>query len=135
MGRFLWPKSVRVRTEVGFKDRFDDEFHRHLRYPVAYRRYPQRALTAIRLRDHDAPHRLGSVGLAFQILGQFPQKRFYPDSVLYGLEADPVNAGTASVGANKPPRVTEYVFAADLVVERVKAIGRFLLGLGIQLPL
>ena len=121
--------------EVGFKDRFDDELHRHLRDPVADGRNAQRTQTAVRFGNHDTPHRLGYVGLVFQITGQFLQKRFYPDSVFYGLEADPVNAGAASVGTDKSPSVTEDVFSADLVVERVKAIGRFLLGLGIQLPL
>ena len=67
--------------------------------------------------------------------GQFPQKRFSPDPTLYGLEANPINAGTASVGTDKMPSVSEYLCPADLVVERVKAIGRFLLGLGIHLPL
>jgi hypothetical protein len=35
VSRFLGPKSVRVRTEVGLENRFDDELHRHLRDPVA----------------------------------------------------------------------------------------------------
>lgn len=75
-----------------------DEFHGHLRHPIADCRDPQRPLTAVRFGDHDAPHRLGTVGLVLQITGQFPQKRFYPDSVLYGLKANPIDAGTASVG-------------------------------------
>lgn len=135
VGRFLRPESVRMLAEIGFKDRFDDEFHRHLRDPVAQRRYPERALTAVRFGDHDAPDRLCSVGLVFQITGQVLQERFYPNSGFYGLEADPINARTASVGPDKPPGMTEDVFPADLVVERVKAVGWFLLGLGIELPL
>ena len=135
MGRFLGPESIRVRTEVGFEDRLDDEFHRHLRYPVTNCRYPQRPQTAVRFGYPDAPHRLGSVSFVFQVLGQFPHKRFYPLSTLYGFKADPIHAGTASVGTDKMPSVSEYLCPADLVVERVKAIGRFLLGLGIQLPL
>ncbi|MEF8770214.1 hypothetical protein [Candidatus Accumulibacter contiguus] len=122
-------------TEIGFKDRFDDEFHRHLCDPIAQRRYPKRALTAVRFGNHDAPYRLGSVGLVFQITGQVPQERLYPDSALDGLEADPINARTASVRPDKPPGMTEDVFPVELVVKRVKAIGWFLLGLGIQLPL
>ncbi|KFB74838.1 MAG: hypothetical protein AW06_004216 [Candidatus Accumulibacter cognatus] len=122
-------------AEIGFKDRFDDEFHRHLRNSVTERRNPERALTAIRFGDHDAPHRLGSVGLVFRITGQVLQERFYPNAGFYGLEADPINTRTASVGPDKPPSMTEDVFPADLVVERVKAVGRFLLGLGVKLPL
>ena len=89
--------------EVGFKDRFDDELHRHLRDPVADGWYSQRTQTAIRLGNHDAPYRLGLVGFVPQVLGQFQQKRFYPDSALDGLEAHSVNAGTASVGTDKSP--------------------------------
>ena len=61
---------------------------------------------------------------------QFFQERVYPDVTFYGVEVDPVYAGTASVGPNKPPSVTEDVFSADLVVERINAVGRLLLGLG-----
>jgi hypothetical protein len=96
-----------VRTEVGFKDRFDDEFHCHLRYPVSDRRDAQRAQAAVRFGYHDAPHRLGSVGFVFQVLGQFPQKRFYPLSILYSL-AHPSTPG-CRVGLDQPPSMTEDV--------------------------
>src|SRR4030065_158180 len=59
----------------------------------------------------------GGVGFLFQVWGQSPQKRFYPDPALYGLEADPVDAGTASVGTDQPPGVGEYLGPSDLVVE------------------
>lgn len=52
------------------------EFDRHLRYPVADRRYPQRAHAAVRLGDQHAPHRLGTVGLCLQFTGQLPQEAF-----------------------------------------------------------
>jgi hypothetical protein len=78
---------------------------------------------------------LGSVGFIFQFSGQFQQKRFYPDYVLYGFEAHPISAGTTLVSTDKTPSMIEDIFSVYLVVEYVKAIGRFLLGLGIQLPL
>ena len=59
---------------------------------------------------------MGSVGLGFQITGQFPQKRVYPDSTLYGLEADPITTGAASIGSDKPPGMIEDILLADLVV-------------------
>lgn len=129
MGRSLGPESVRIRTEVGFKDGLDDELDGHLHNPVSHRRDSQRTQPAVRFGHHDAPHRLGAVGLGLQITGQFPQKRVYPDSALYGLEADPITPGAASIGSDKPPGMIEDICPADLVVERVKAIGRFLLGL------
>ena len=104
------------------------KFHRHLRYSVADRRYSQRTQTAVRFRDHDAPHGLSPVGLVFQITGQFLQKRFYLHSAFYGVKVNPVNpvnARTASVGLNQSPCMMEDIFTADLVVECVKAIGRF----------
>jgi len=63
---------------------------------------------------------LGSVGLSFQITGQFPQKRFYANSALYRLEADPINTGISLVGLDQSPCVMEDIITADLVVERVK---------------
>src|SRR3989338_3337743 len=68
MGGFLWPEPVGVRAEIRFKYRFDDELHRHLGYPVADRRYPQRTLTSVRFGYHDAPHRTWLVSLVFQVL-------------------------------------------------------------------
>ncbi len=76
-----------------------------MRDPVANRRDAQWTLTAVRFGDHGAPHGLSLVGFVFQITGQFPQQRFYPDSVLYGFEADPINAGTP--GDGKTPGVME----------------------------
>jgi len=78
---------------------------------------------------------LGALGFVFQVLGQLPQKRFYPNPALYGFAAQPVNAGTALVGPAKPPGVGESLGPAARVVERLKAIGRLLLGLGVELPL
>jgi hypothetical protein len=106
-----------------------------LRYPVPDRRDPQRSQTAVRFGDQHAPYRLGSVGLRLQITGQFPQKARYPFALLEGIEGDPVDAGTPSVGPDQTPGVTEDVFPVGLVVERVETVGRFLLGLGIELPL
>ena len=69
MGGFLWPESIGIRAEIRFKYRFDDKLYRHLGYPVADRRYPERAHAAVRFGDHDAPHRTGVVGFVFQVLG------------------------------------------------------------------
>lgn len=135
VGRLLGPKSVRVVAAVRFKNRFDDELYRRLRYPVADRRYPQRPHAAIRFGDQHAPHRLGSVAFLLQVTGQIPQESLYPFAPLDGLESRPVNAGTASVGPDQTPGVTEDVFPVGLVVERLETVGRFLLGLGIELPL
>ena len=80
-----------------------------MRHPVSHRRDAQWTQAAVRFGDHDAAHRLGSVGFVFQVLDQFPQKRVYAYAALYGVEADPVNAGAASVGSDKPPGMAEDV--------------------------
>jgi hypothetical protein len=66
---------------------------------------------------------------------QFRHKSGFPLCVLYGLERDAVNAGASLVGPNQAIGVTEDVGPIHLVIERVEAIGRFLLGLAVQLPL
>jgi len=68
VGGFLWPEPVGVRAEIRFKYRLDDELYRHLGYPVADCRYPQRTQAAVRFGYHDAPYRTGVVGLVFQVL-------------------------------------------------------------------
>ncbi|MGA1351272.1 MAG: hypothetical protein ACO31B_09055 [Burkholderiaceae bacterium] len=70
-----------------------------------------------------------------QITGQLPQKAFYPFATLHGLKAQPVNARAAFVGPNQMPSMTEDVCPVDLVIKRIEAVGRLLLGLGIKLPL
>ena len=86
--------------------------------------------TAFRCSSHLGMRRFPArYCLNFPVLPGTGVPRFH-DFTLYGVEVDPVYAGTASVGPNKPPSVTEDVFPADLVVERVKAVGRLLLGLG-----
>ena len=52
-----------------------------------------------------------------------------------GRIVDPVYAGTSLVGLDQPLGMTEYVCPIQLVVERVKAVGRLLLGLCVELPL
>ena len=83
-----------------------------------------------RTRLSDVLHTLACADFRPATVGTFKffQERVYPDFTLYGVEVEPVYAGTASVGPNKPPSVTEDVFSADLVVERIKAVGRLLLG-------
>ena len=87
-----------MRTEISLKDRLNHQLHCHLHRPITQRRYPQRTLTAVRLWNHEAPYRLGAVGLFSQITGQLPQKRFYPFATLYGLETHPVYAGSGWLG-------------------------------------
>jgi hypothetical protein len=60
---------------------------------------------------------------------QLRQKGGYPFAGLYGLEGDAVDAGAPFVGPDKMVGVTEDVGPVYLVIERVEAVGRFLLGL------
>src|ERR1035437_7128665 len=72
------PRSEPVRTiqEIRLKDRLQDQQGRHLHYPVAYRRNPQRPQLPIRLRNVHALHRLRLVGPRPQrFLDSFPKSR------------------------------------------------------------
>jgi len=64
-----------------------------------------------------------------------PEETPYPYPALYGLEAHPIYSGASSIGTNKSPGMIENISPKNLVVKCVEAIGRFLLGLDIQLPL
>ena len=54
----LRTKSVRAVLEVRFEDRLHNDLRRHLHHPIPHRRYPQRPLPSILLRDVVPPHRL-----------------------------------------------------------------------------
>ena len=128
-------------TEARLEDRLHHQFQRHLRYAVSNRRYPQRPRAAIGFGDQYPPHRAGPVGLVLQFAAQLQQVAVYPYSVLYGRKGDPVYAGTTLVAQDPPPGVTEDVCPIQFVVECVargqplKAVGRLLLGLNVELPL
>ena len=69
-----------------------------------------------RTRLSDVLHTLACADFQPATVGTFQsfQERVYPDFTLYSVEVDPVYAGTASVGPNKPPSVTENVFSVTL---------------------
>jgi hypothetical protein len=58
---FLRPEPIRALLEVGLEKRLDDNLHCRLHHPIAHRRYPQRSLRSVRLRDVLAPYRLRPV--------------------------------------------------------------------------
>ena len=132
---FLGLNPYEVSTEVRFKDRFDDQFYGHLGHPVPYGRDTQGTLSAVAFGYHDALYRVWCIGLALQCFFQLRQKGDYPFSGLYGLEGDAVDAGAPFVGSDKIVGVTEDVGPVYLVVQGVEAVGRFLLGLAVELPL
>jgi len=85
-----------------------------------------------RLGHHHPFDRLDTVLLAPQCLLKLRQKSGYPFPAFYGLEGDAVDTRTSLVGANQAIGVSEDARPIHLVVERVKAKGRFLLGLALK---
>src|SRR5690554_4904209 len=95
------PKAVALRTERGLEDRFDDEFHRHLRDPVLDRRDAQRPGPAIVLGDFHSPDRLRAVGSLPQLGRQLAQ--ILLRVCLEPLDAHTIHAGRAPIGPDTCP--------------------------------
>ena len=135
MSVFSWPKAIGRFAKVGFEDRFDDEFYRHLNHSVAEGRNPQGTLTAFAFGYHDPLDRRWFIRLAFECFFQLRQISGFPFFGFDGGKGNAVYPGTAFVGAYKIIGVTEDVFPIDLVIQSVKTEGWFLLGLALELPL
>jgi site-specific DNA recombinase len=61
-------ESITALLEIRLEDRLDHELYRRLHHPVSYRRYPQRPLLPIRLRDVLPSHRWRPVFPSLQVL-------------------------------------------------------------------
>ena len=135
VGRLLGPEPVGCIAEVGFKDRLDDQFCRHLSHPVPDGRNPQRSEFSVALRNHHPFDRGRSVRLVLNCLGQFHQKGGYPFGSLDVLKGATIYASGTFVGLNKVVGMTEEICPIYLVIQGVETVGRFLLGLAVKLPL
>src|SRR5712692_1402237 len=101
MGIFLRTKTKTAILEVRFKDRLDDELHRHLRYSVSNGGYPQRPVSSITLGNKDSPYGSRSVGLLFKFLLKRREKFCFALASLNRLKSHPVDAWGSSVCSNQ----------------------------------
>src|ERR1039457_2563101 len=130
------PRSEPVRTiqEIRLKDRLQDQQGRHLHYPVAYRRNPQRPQLPIRVRNVHALHRLRRVVPRPQLfLDSFQKSRcalFCPHDL---FDRDAIHPRRSLIPAHPFPSRFQHIHPIDPVVQRIKPELRFLLGLLAQL--
>ena len=127
------PRSVGVllRLQVRLEDRFEHEHGRRLHHAVSDRRYAQRSLFAVRLRDPYPPHRTGLVRLALEFLHQFPQPTPGPIR-LDVLKRLVVHSRCPLVGTAALVGQFQHVRAVQLVVQCIEAVARFSLRFGMQ---
>jgi len=57
--------GILFRRQIGFEDRFENQYRRRLHNPISDCRYPQRPLLPIRLGYINPPHRLRLIGSTF----------------------------------------------------------------------
>src|SRR5215475_1473966 len=127
--------AVRIVLKVGLEDRFQNELGCGLNHPVTDGWNAERTLAfTIRFWDHHPPHWIRPVRLRNQFLTQACQPRFHA-LLLNLLKAHPVHTGCTRIGAGESIRVTQNVFAANLVVEHVEAESRLRFRLAIELSL
>src|SRR5207245_2462808 len=125
------PIAIGRGFQVRLEDRSQDQQRGGLHHPVPNRRNPERPLAATRLRNQPPPHRLGAVRLSSQRLLHCGQPSLQPFSFDV-LERHAVHARRSAVLLTERIRVSEDIRPIHLVVEQVEAVGRFLLGLGVQ---
>ena len=127
--------AIGIVLEVRLEDGFQHELGGGLGHPITDRRNAERSLaSAIRLRDHHPPHRIGPVRLQDQFLAQARQPCFQTRRLDLS-KADPIHAGNTRIPTGQPVGVAKDVFTADLVVEHVEAESGLRLRLAIELSL
>src|SRR6266571_3228457 len=128
------PVAVGSRFQIGLEDRLDHQLHRGLHHPVPDRRDAERALAAVGLGDHHAPHWIGPIGPLTQRLPD-PGQPLLPLSQFERRKANPVHTRCPAILARHRVGVGQDVLAPDLVVEQIEAEVRLRLRLEIELLL
>ncbi|MBM2811014.1 MAG: hypothetical protein HW416_1773 [Chloroflexi bacterium] len=130
----LRPKPVRALPKIHLEDRLQHQLRCCLHDPIPNRRYPQRSLSPVCLRDHHPPHRLRAISSLSQLGRQLRQKLRYP-LLLYGAGGLPIYSRRPRVRLHLLPCPRQDVLAVHLVVERVEPPRRTRLRGPIQCPL
>ncbi len=112
------PRAARL--EVRLEDRLKHHLRRHLHHTVPDRRYAQRPLPPVCLRDVLPPNRLRSVLPRSEDVLKFREEQL-DTPLLDHLQGLPVDAGSALVASHPPPRLQQNVTPPDPVVQRMEA--------------
>jgi len=127
-GRPLRPEPVRARKEVRLEHRLQHDLRGLLRHSVANRRYAERPLAAIWLRDIHAPGRRGTVRALAQASLKLSQQALNPVLFLHERQGDAVHPGGSPVLPHAAPRLPQDVTPVDTVTQGVEPALRGLLG-------
>src|SRR6202165_5463623 len=115
--------AVGIVLEVRLEDWFQHELGGGLNHPIANRRNAERSLaSAVWLRDHHPPHRVGAVLLRDCFLARARQPRLQAPLLDLG-KTHPVHTWSARIRASQPVGMAKDVFTTNLVVEHVEAKG------------
>jgi hypothetical protein len=118
--RPLRPEPVRARQEVRLEHRLQHQPGRLLRHPVADRRYAQRPLAAIWLRDVHAPGRRGTVRALPQVMLEFREHPLDPVHALHIFQGDAIHPGGPPVPPHPLPRLPQDVTPVNTVIQGVE---------------
>jgi hypothetical protein len=119
-GAALPPKTVRAGLEIRFKDWLDQKLRRRLHHSIAHRRYPQRSLRTVRLRNVPPQYRLRSIP-ARPETSLNVQKKSLHASLLDHRHRLSVDAGSPSIVLDLLPCLRQDVTPTDPVVQRMEA--------------
>ncbi len=126
------PVAIGRGFQVRFENRLQDQQGGGLNHAVPDPGNSEWPLaSSARLRNQHPPHRLGTVRPRTQRLPHGGQPSLHPCG-LDVLERHPVHARRPPVPLGKRVGVGKDVRPRHLVVQQVEAIGRFLLGLGVE---
>ena len=134
VGLTLRSVTVSARFPICLEDGFQHQLGGGLCDPVSNRRHTERPLTAPRLRNHPPSHGLGFITPGAKFVSEFRQPLLPPPSQLHPLEGLTFDAGCAFLGFRQVVPTSQNILAADLVVEPIEAVVRFVFRLALQLP-
>ena len=127
LGTPFGPKSIRSRSEAGFKQRLDYDLHRRLRDPILHSWDSQRPLPPVGLGDEHPAHRLGPVSLLHQFLPQFQEKP-QRSPRLDRFDGFAIDARCSAVTPNLLPCKPQHLQTADLIKQNSERSLRLSLG-------
>src|ERR1035438_538103 len=130
----LRPIAIRIRIEVCFKDRFQQQLSGGLHHPVPYGWNPKWTLAPARFRDFHPPHSLWCIRLCSKFIPDTAQP--FPQPCRFDLrEALPIHSRRALIGLCQCICMVQNVFPVYLVVEKIETVVRLFLRFLVQLPL
>ena len=132
LGVPVGPIAIGAVVEVGLENRLQHQLHCGLHYAILHHRNPERARTALGLRDVHPAHRLETVRLGAQLLRQSAYHCRFLTLFHHLLNRHAIDPGRPMVGLDLLPSLPQDVFPPHLVVQTIELHRFILLGLAIE---